>query len=135
MHYLRMQNVSPCYARPRRRLCVKGKLHVRPGQCANLETELAEACARGAEAAAERDALRNGLEEAEARAGDLERARSELESVPCFLKSLIAKCVSLLTIALMDFYEHGCGAPAFEQLALWAKQVADPLTELEAVRA
>ena len=62
-------------------MSVKCELHAWPGQCAGLEAELAEARAAGAEAAAERDALRDGLEEAEARAGSLECARSELECV------------------------------------------------------
>lgn len=55
------------------------ELHACPGQCAGLEMELAEARAAGAEAAAERDALRDGLAEAEARASNVESARSELE--------------------------------------------------------
>jgi hypothetical protein len=48
------------------------------GQCTALEGELAAARGEGAAAAAERDALRGGLDEAEARAADLERARAEL---------------------------------------------------------
>ena len=65
--------------------CVRCELHAWPGQCAGLEMELAEARAAGAEAVAERDALRDSLEEAEACARSLESARSELECglIPC----------------------------------------------------